>query len=170
MQQPDEEWRAIPGWPLYEVSDHGRIRNVKTGHLLSPRPNWLGYIVIGLRDQARQRSKEMRVHRAVALAFIPNPDNLKDVNHKDLDKANNHVSNLEWLSHRDNQKHASAAGLYCPYRNPKRRHKLTPDQVRAIRREFAEGGVTKAELGRRYGCCPSNINRIIIRKWWASVE
>jgi len=167
----NEEWRAIPGWEgLYEVSNFARVRNRK-GRVIATRVMKSGYMGITL-NRLGDKPKQMRLHRAVAFAFLPAPcdPSMTDVNHIDMDKLNNVPSNLEWANDATNQAHATANKVYCPAHNPKRRHKLTPDQVRAIRREFAEGGVTKAELGRRYGCCPSNINRIIIRKWWASVE
>lgn len=67
-----------------------------------------GYRVIGLSKDGRVYAK--KIHRLVAEAFLDNPENKKEVNHKDLDKANNTADNLEWVSHSENQKHAYANG------------------------------------------------------------
>ena len=90
-----EEWRAVPGYEgLYEVSNKGNVRNVRRNTLLRLTKTNYGYIRIGL---CKNRIKtSLSVHRLVAETFIPNPDNLPMINHKDEDKTNNRVENLEW--------------------------------------------------------------------------
>ena len=99
----EEIWCPIKGYEgLYEVSDQGRVRSLKFGkerimkQLITPK----GYIRVGLRKNGYQ--KMYLVHRLVAQTFIPNPDNLTEVNHKDEDKINNKVSNLEWCDRKYN--------------------------------------------------------------------
>lgn len=96
IKQP-EEWRPISGYEgLYEVSNWGRVRSFKwnsNGRILSPC-NRRGYYYVELCKDRKE--KRYHVHRLVATAFIPNPNNLPEVNHKDEDKGNNHVTNLEW--------------------------------------------------------------------------
>ena len=98
-----ETWRAIAGYEgLYEVSDLGRVKSLKHGKekILKPWKTNNGYLhVIIFKDGHR---KQTLVHRIVAEAFIPNPNNLTTVNHKDEVKTNNTVTNLEWMSMKDN--------------------------------------------------------------------
>lgn len=88
----------------YSVSNFGNVRNDKSGRILKQVTNNCGYKCVCL---YLPKLKYCSVHRLVAKAFIPNPDNLSDVNHIDEDKTNNHVSNLEWLSHKDNLNYGS---------------------------------------------------------------
>lgn len=85
------------------VSNYGNIKD-NNGNALKIYINNCGYPVVFY--NRNNKINTFLVHRLVAKAFIPNPDNLSDVNHIDEDKTNNHVSNLEWLSHRDNIIHS----------------------------------------------------------------
>ena len=105
-----EEWRDIKGYEgLYQVSSLGNIRALKfyhsanNVHNVKTTVNKHGYCVVGLYKD--KKCKQFRVHRLVALAFIPNPDNLPYVNHIDCDKTNNKSINLEWCTQSDNVKH-----------------------------------------------------------------
>jgi hypothetical protein len=96
-----EIWKPVPGFEgLYEVSTEGAVRSLpgkKThskGRTLRLTANSYGYLVVGLRKDGK--AKQFTVHRLVAMTFIPNPLELPQVNHKDEDKTNNHVENLEW--------------------------------------------------------------------------
>lgn len=96
-----ETWKPITDYVgLYEVSSEGRVRNVKTGKILKPKNNRRGYLFVGLHKNGAIKNRY--IHRLVAQAFIPNPNKLPEVNHKDEIKANNNLGNLEWVSHRDN--------------------------------------------------------------------
>lgn len=98
----NENWKPVKGYEgLYEVSDLGNVRSLnykKTGdvRLMHPAKNKDGYLHLGLRKDGEYR--QYGVHRIVAEAFIPNPDNLPQVNHKDENPLNNNVSNLEWCT------------------------------------------------------------------------
>ena len=93
----EEIWCPIKGYEgLYEVSDQGRVRSLKFGkeRILSPGKLQNGYLRVNFCKNGEQ--KNLLVHRLVAQAFIPNPDNLPQVNHKDQDQENNSVQNREW--------------------------------------------------------------------------
>lgn len=92
-----EEWKPILDYPDYEVSNLGNAR--RNNKLLKPL-NHKGYYRICLCNNGKE--KRMRIHRLVACAFLPNPDNLLEVDHIDRNKANNIVTNLRWINHSDN--------------------------------------------------------------------
>ena len=104
----EEIWRPIKGYEgIYEVSDQGRVRSLKFGkeRVLNPVRDDGGYLIVNIWKNGEK--KMCKVHRLVSQAFIPNPDNLPEVNHKDEDKTNNKVSNLEWCDRKYNQNYGT---------------------------------------------------------------
>src|SRR5690606_3759485 len=100
-------WQHIKDFN-YSVSNLGRVKSNKSGRVLKPWKLRQGYLQIGLmRDGSRYR---FLVHRLVAEAFLPRKDYQTDVNHIDLNKFNNTVSNLEWVSKEENMQHAFSMG------------------------------------------------------------
>lgn len=96
-----EEWKNIIGYEgLYEVSNKGNVRNVRRNKLLKLSKNRYGYIQVYLYKNGIRTG--LKVHRLVAQAFIENPDNLPEVNHKNEDKIDNRVENLEFCDHKYN--------------------------------------------------------------------
>ena len=90
-----EVFLDIPNYEgLYQVSNFGNVKNIRTGKLLKPFKNTYGYLYLNLSKNGTKR--KVRVHRLVAQSFIPNPQNLPQVNHKDEIRTNNSVDNLEW--------------------------------------------------------------------------
>lgn len=90
-----ERWKNIEGYN-YQVSSKGRIRNKATKAIKKSFINERGYVIVSLYKE--KRLKTFRVHRLVAQAFIPNPNNYEEINHRDEDKTNNASSNLEWCT------------------------------------------------------------------------
>lgn len=100
-----EEWRPIDGYPNYQVSNRGRVINVKSGKVLKPGVYNTGYEYVNLYKNGKY--KNYNIHRLVANAYIPNPDNLPQVNHIDENKCNNNVENLEWCTASQNTRHSA---------------------------------------------------------------
>lgn len=97
-------FKVIPDFPRYQVDVEGKIINTETGRVLKQQIS-RGYLTIQLYD-LEGKPKKIRVHRLVAQIFKPNPLKLSEVNHKDGVKTNNHVDNLEWVTPKENDKHA----------------------------------------------------------------
>lgn len=112
----NEVWKDIKGYEgLYQVSNFGRVKSfrgsAKYGKpdemILKGRPINSGYLIVTLYAKNRAR-KNFQIHRLVADAFIPNPDNLSCVNHKDENKINNCADNLEWCTYQYNNNYGTA--------------------------------------------------------------
>lgn len=126
----NEEWRPVQGYEgIYEVSDAGRIRNV-SGRVLKPQLQ-NGYYYIGLAKDGKV--KRYRLHRLVALSFVPNPGSLPLINHKDECKTNNRAENLEWCTASYNLKYGDIK---------KRRRKTLAKRYNAKRYEL-DGAILK---------------------------
>jgi hypothetical protein len=102
----EREWRDVVGWGgmyvgVYQVSDDGFVKRVKTGRILKPAPNsGNGYLGVSLCADGKKSTR--KVHRLVAQAFIENPENKGEIDHIDRNKFHNHVSNLRWVTHSEN--------------------------------------------------------------------
>jgi hypothetical protein len=111
-----EEWRVIKDFPNYNVSNFGNVMNNKRKRLMKLNIKGEGgYYHISLKNN--NCSKSLKVHRLVALAFIENPENKKTVNHKNKNKLDNTVSNLEWATMEEQAKHKSIGLIYKSNKN-----------------------------------------------------
>lgn len=147
-----EIWRPVVGYAnRYEISDLGRLRNIKFGkpRVLSPRLTVTGYRQVGLSDAAGRR-KMLSVHRLVALAFIPNPEQLPQINHRDEVKTNNCFENLEWCMGQYNR----------TYNNTHKRYGAHVSQHDLAGRVVADFD-TIADASQQTGVDPSDISRCI---------
>lgn len=102
--------KTINGFSNYEISDEGLVRNKKTKYILKGRPSKSGYYQVSLKSDETNKFTNQYIHRLVALHFIDNPENKREVNHIDGNKLNNLVSNLEQVTSSENQKHRHTIG------------------------------------------------------------
>ena len=107
-----ERWSPIPN-THYSISSEGRVRNDETNKMKSMDATSDGYHKVDLYSNGKRTS--VRVHRLVAEAFIPNPNELPQINHIDGNKENNNVKNLEWVNNSQNMIHAYRNGLATPH-------------------------------------------------------
>lgn len=178
METEVEIWKDIQGYPGYQVSNMGRVKSLVKAYrredkILKGSPNTTGYTLVQLYPEPRKR-KSLLVHRLVMMTFQPNPvmDQL-EVNHKDLDTTNNKMSNLEWVTEKENKAHYVASDKFktviikVPKGEDQHLSKLTEEQVLEIRRlyESNQHG-TRKKLREKFGVSESAIRDILNGKTW----
>jgi hypothetical protein len=170
------QWRTIPGFPEYEVSEFGDVRRCapgnsnacKVGKVL--RPSKVGYKLcyyrfILMNDGQRH---SMRAHRAVALAFLGEPPSPRhQIAHFDGNPSNNHFSNLRWATSSENAADKVRHGTQ-PIGERAGPLKFTRKSVINVRSGFA-AGMSQRKLAALYGTSHSHISRIVKRKLWRHV-
>lgn len=133
-----EIWKEID-YPNYFISSYGNFKG-PTGKIRRLFKNHEGYFTTSVRPNGRMSKNIcLKIHRLVAKAFISNPKNLPCVNHKDGNKLNNHVENLEWCTHKQNTLHAIKTGLTkfdSISGENNLNHKLTQQQANWIRNNY----------------------------------
>ena len=168
-----EVWKDIVGNEgLYQVSNFGRVRSVdhhdslgrlQIGRVLKPQLDGRkNYFHVTLANR-----KIVQVHTLVAQAFIPNPNNLPQVNHKDENKQNNRADNLEWCTAKYNNSYGSRKNL----KHGENHHgaKLTESDVREIKRLW-KSGLLQKEIAVMYGMSKQHISTILNGKCWGWVD
>lgn len=156
-------WKDVPALSgRYEASETGEIRNKTTKHIRKQRMNKYGYCQINIsRNDGTGKSNTMLVHKLIAETFIPNPDQLPEVNHIDGDKSNNHVSNLEWCTKSDNQKHAHKLGLSHVYHGEDHPcAKLTNEEVKQVKQMYMEG-VSQQKIADFFHVSNTTVRRVL---------
>lgn len=154
----------------YQISDKGRIftkrrldgNRIIYGRELHPQITEDGYLKVGLTKNSE--TKRFYVHRLVAQHFIKNPQNLPQVNHKDGNKFNNNVSNLEWCTKSQNQEHAVKNSL-MQHGEARPGAKLTEKDVLEIYK--LKGVLPAKEIAAHYGVSKNTINVILRGKKWS---
>lgn len=174
-----EIWRPIKGYEdYYDVSSYGNVRSVDRlvtysdgrkhlhkGRILSPEKNRCGYLFCVLCKNSKQKSS--KVHRLVAEAFLPNPDNLPEVNHKDENKANNCVENLEWCTRSYNVNYGTAIQRSVEkHSKPVLQIDLETNQIIAKYQSANEAGrQTNLSQGNISNCCNGKLKTYKGFKW-----
>lgn len=151
------------GFETFSLSDYtititGEVINNRWNRKVKPQPNGKGYLRVHIAGKMRF------VHRLVAEQYVPNPENLPQVNHKDGNKTNNHASNLEWVSNAQNRRHAVENGLQihgdkCTWA------KLSSEKVRYIR---THPEISANEFSEMYGVTPGTIRNARRGASWKS--
>lgn len=171
-----ESWEDVEGYEgIYQVSSLGYVKRVaagqgaQAGHILKPRRRRNGYLQVGLwRDGKRKNAK---VHRLVLRAFIGDaPSPKHQGNHRNGNRADNRIENLEWATCSENHKHAyRTLGREAVRGEAHCQSKLTEESVKEIRKLYATGEWTQVELGRMFGVDNATISRIVRYEMWGHV-
>lgn len=179
-----ETWKDVPKYKdCYQASTYGRIKslskhkkNGKFSHqtneiILKQSINKYGYNGVCLYKNSK--GKFIKVHRLIAIAFLPNPENKPQVNHKDGIKTNNRIENLEWVTNKENFAHAKEIGLLhgCEHlkgeKNPKA--KLKEYEVIFIRRNFDGTTKMRKHFAEIYNLNICTVNRVLCGKYWRNL-
>lgn len=173
-----EEWKEIKDYEgIYSVSNLGRVKSLqrvgrKSELILTPTPTTTGYLVVQLRKDKQRKS--FLVHRLVMETFNPASE-YYEVNHKDFDITNNKISNLEWVTPKENSEHYwRESNLEDRLPTPKGElhhlSVLTKESVLEIRRLWETKEVTnKSELGRMFGVKENTIRQVVNRTTWKDI-
>ncbi len=156
-------YKEIPGTDgMYLISRCGDIYSARSQKIMKPKLTKDGYCYTAIKRYGK--TAWIRYHRIVAEVFIPNPDGLETVNHKDGNKRNNTVDNLEWADRSAQMVHAYAHGLKKPMRGEENcAAKLTREQAEEIRRKYVRQSKTSGTvaLAREYGVSDVVIGHIV---------
>ena len=166
-----EEWRPVKRCCGYEVSSFGRVRSFKhspLGRILKQNPNAQGYPQILLSNGGKTTS--VRVHVLVLESFVGDRPEGKNCNHKNGIKYDNKLSNLEWVTYKENVIHSYSNGLKHGKKGmSSHRSKLTDDQIVEIRKLFSSG-MPQLYISRMFNMSPSSINRICKKRAWNHID
>ena len=136
-------FRPVVGYPTYLISEYGRVWSKRSNRLLSNSEDNQGYLMVNLGPDSHTH----RIHRLVTKAWLPNPDRLPVVHHKDGDKHNNHTSNLMWTTYKHNTQEGAST-------------KLSNEDVKEIRRLCTTGMYTHQQIGDMFGITRSYVSQI----------
>jgi hypothetical protein len=153
--------KPIEGFEDYYVDELGNIWSTKFNKNLKikTRKDSDGYLMITLHKDGKRYTK--KVHRLIAIAFIPNPEKKKTVNHKNCIKTDNRVENLEWCTYLENMRHAFDNGL-MPKKENHWNSKITLKQVNEIRNDNR----THREIALFYNISRSHVSSIKKYHYW----
>lgn len=159
----------------YTITSDGNVktcnwRNTGRNGILKPAKDNKGYLRVGIMIDGKLSTR--KIHRLVALAFIPNPENKPQVNHIDGNKLNNNHNNLEWSTNKENSNHAIKKGLFsfcAGWNKGTSNTKLTKKEVVEIREYRANNNYTFKKLAEMYNISETNISRIVNNKSWVNI-
>lgn len=145
-----EEWKDVVGFEgIYQVSSTGIVRRTDNNYIKKPSESRNGYMFVDLNH--KEKRKHGYIHRLVAEAFIPNPNNLPAVNHKDENKTNNNVDNLEWCTYKYNNNYG---GKWLLKKHPER-----DTEIKTMRAQ----GYSIREIAAKYNLSHNTVRGILSR-------
>lgn len=168
-----EKWKKVKGYP-YKVSSYGKVKRTKSGpgtfsgRILKQNINNSGYLYVNLCKDGK--IKKFMVHRLVACCFIGQCPKNKEVNHKDGDKLNNKIWNLEYLNAKENTRHAIRLGLMNNKGENSYNAKLTKKDVLKIRRLYETGKYTQKEIAKMFSIVFQHVSDIVNYKKWKCLK
>lgn len=145
----------IINFPNYTINCNGEVYSLKSKKYLIPQNNGNGYFKVGLYNP---KYKQIYVHKLVAQFFIPNPNNYKYIDHIDRNKANNHISNLRWVSAKENTNNTAGRPRYAVKRVLHK--KYTEEEICFIKQDYKYGAKVM-ELSRKYNIPRQTISRFV---------
>lgn len=161
-------WKEVEGFEgKYEISTEGSVRNIQKGNTLTPSPDQKGYTRVNLWMNGSYKTK--KIHRLVALTFIENPNNKTQVNHKNYNKSDNRVENLEWNTPNENIQHAYDNKLICKKGVNNGRSVVNPTIVREIR-VLLEKKMKQKDIAAIYNISPTIVCDINRKRTWTHIE
>lgn len=148
----------------YLIYENGRIEQKQGDKYIEKKPydKGNGYLAVNLFRPGHKKKMHL-VHRLVATHFLPNGANKPMVNHKDRDKKNNHVSNLEWVNHQENMRHAARKGMII-------HRKLSNMEVATIRYVYDKGFMSAVELAKDFEQNYETILGIVNRETYVGIN
>lgn len=158
--KPDEIFKIVPDFKNYEVSQYGNVRNIKNRNYITWIVDRRGYYTVKISDD-NENKRNIPLHRVIAWAWIFNddPENKTEVDHIDGNKQNNDLSNLEWVSPKENIKRARVNKLNNS--NPHQNKKPDKNKIINIYKECLNSdNINYAAIGRKYEVSPNTVKRI----------
>jgi hypothetical protein len=159
-----EQYKKIKGYSHYRIYKNGRIYSEFINRYITPTEDSSHYLQNTLVDDNGNR-KTIKTHRLVAIAFLPNPENLPDVNHKDFNRRNNNVENLEWCTEKYNTQYTSKYNLDINKESYMKLSPLTEEHVLLIPTLLNYGFSVKL-ISRLYRVGHITIRNIVSGKTW----
>ena len=158
----------------FEISNYGRLKNVHTQHIYKLDVLSSGYCSVRTTLGSQNNKIHILIHKAVAYTFLPNPNNLPEVNHKDGNKTNNNVNNLEWCTSHENQQHKYDTNLFDKTLiSGENNHcaKLTTKDIKYIREHYIKGSrkFGARAMSRKFSVSYPTILSVVSYKTWISV-
>lgn len=149
------EFKELKEYGL-KISRCGQVINLNTGKIIKATPDKYGYARVYTKQGDKR--KGMYVHRLLAIAYIPNPENKPCINHIDANKTNFSLENLEWCTHKENTKHARVNGLWKT--KPGKPEK--PMRNEMVKTLYSTGKYTYENLGDAFGVSGHRIREIVL--------